>query len=169
MAKIGLKTLVAELLDAKDSGSHEFRRLYNIGVRGIREFNTDVVGTFVTKLLDVNANKTVTLPDDFISFSKAGVINEKGEIVTLRLNNQLSNFNDAHITKEARFDGVPRLTTVTNPSIPYSYPYIYYNFFIVFYCIIMMVIITKYFIFFYYTPIHFFNIFFLASTNIPII
>ena len=130
MAKIGLKTLVAELLDAKDSSSHEFRRLYNIGVRGIREFNTDVVGTFVTKLLDVNANKTVTLPEDYISYSKAGIINEKGEIVTLRLNNQLSNYNDAHITKEARFDGVPRLTTVTNPSIPYSYPYIYYNFFI---------------------------------------
>jgi hypothetical protein len=130
MAKIGLKTLVAELIDAKDSSNHEFRRLYNIGVRGIREFNTDVVGTFSTKLLDVNANKTVTLPEDYISYSKVGIINEKGEIVTLRLNNQLSTYNDAHITKEARFDGVPRLTTVTNPSIPYSYPYIYYNFFI---------------------------------------
>lgn len=130
MAKIPLKTLVAELIDAKDSSNHEFRRLYNIGVRGIREFNTDVVGTFTTKLLDVNANKTVTLPADYISYSKVGVINEKGEIVTLRLNNQLSNYNDAHTTKQGRFDGVPKLTAVTNPSIPYSYPYVYYNFFI---------------------------------------
>lgn len=130
MAKIGLKEIVAELLDSKDSSSHEFRRLYNIGVRGIREFNTDVVGTFTTKLLDVNANKTVTLPEDYISYSKVGIINEKGEIVTLRLNNQLSTYNDAHVTKNDRFEGVPRTTAVTNPSIPYNYPYIYYNFFI---------------------------------------
>lgn len=130
MAKIPLKTLVAELIDAKDSSSHEFRRLYNIGVRGIREFNTDIVGTFKTSLLDVNANKTVTLPDDYISYSKVGIINEKNEIVTLRLNNQLTNYNDGHTTKSDRFEGVPKLTTITNPSIPYSYPYVYYNFFI---------------------------------------
>lgn len=130
MAKIGLKQIIAELIDSKDSGSHEFRRLYNIGVRGIREFNTDIVGSFSTKLIDVNANKTVTLPDDFISYSKVGIINEKGEIVTLRLNNQLSTYNDAHNLKDARFDGVPKVTAITNPSIPYSYPYIYYNFFI---------------------------------------
>jgi len=130
MAKVGLKTIIAELIDAKDSGSHEFRRLYNIGVRGIREFNTDVVGTFTTKLLDVNPNKTVTLPDDYITYSKVGVINEKNEILTLRLNNQLSNYNDGHIFNADRFEGVPKITSVTNPSVPYSYPYIYYNFFI---------------------------------------
>lgn len=130
MAKIGLKTIIAELIDSKDSSSHEFRRMYNIGVRGIREFNTDVVGTFTTKLLDVNANKTVTLPEDYISYSKVGVINEKGEIITLRLNQQLSNYNDGHIFKDKRFEGVPTVTSITNPSVPYSYPYIYYNFFI---------------------------------------
>lgn len=130
MAKIGLKTLVAELIDAKDSSSHEFRRLYNIGVRGLREFNSDVVGTFVTVLLDVNANKTVTLPPDYVSYSKVGIINEKGEIVTLRLNEQLSNYNAGHNLKADRFEEVPMLTTVTNPSIPVSTPFIFYNFFI---------------------------------------
>lgn len=129
MTKIGLKTIVAELIDSKDSSSHEFRRLYNIGVRGIREFNSDVVGSFTTALLDVNANKTVTLPADYISYSKIGVINEKGEIVTLRLNQQLSTYNDAHVTKQARFDGVPKLQTMTT-SVPYNYPYVYYNLFV---------------------------------------
>jgi hypothetical protein len=130
MAKIPLKTIIAELIDSKDSSSHEFRRLYNIGVRGIREFNTDIVGNFSTALLDVNPNKTVTLPEDYVSYSKIGVINDKGEIVTLRLNNQLSGYNDAHDLKSGRFDGVPNLPTVTYPSIPYNYPYIYYNFFV---------------------------------------
>jgi hypothetical protein len=128
--KIPLKQIIAELIDSKDSSSHEFRRLYNIGVRGIREFNTDVVGTFTTKLLDVNANKTVDLPDDYITYSKIGIINEKGEIVTLRLNNQLSGYNDTHDLKADRFEGVPKITAVTNPSIPYSYPFVFYNFFI---------------------------------------
>jgi hypothetical protein len=130
MAKIGLKTLFAELIDAKDSSSQEFRRLYNIGVRGLREFNSDVVGTFVTALLPVNANKTVDLPPDYINYSKMGVINERGEIVTLRLNNQLTNYNVGHALKQDRFENVPTLNTVTSPGVPYGYPFIYFNFFV---------------------------------------
>lgn len=130
MSRIPLKTIVAELIDSKDSSSHEFRRMYNIGVRGVREFNTDIVGNFSTKLLNVNANKTVDLPEDYLSFSKIGVINEKGEIITLRSNPQLSNYNDGHPLKADRFEGVPNLGAVTYPAIPYNYPYIYYNFFV---------------------------------------
>jgi hypothetical protein len=85
MVKIGLKTIIAELIDSKDSGSHEFRRLYNIGVRGVREFNTDVVGTFTTVLLDVAPNKTAALPEDYVAFSKVGIINDKGEILSFYL------------------------------------------------------------------------------------
>lgn len=128
--KIPLKQIIAELIDSRDSSSHEFRRLYNIGVRGIREFNTDVVGTYTTKLLDVNANKTVDLPDDYVTYSKLGIINEKGEIVTLRLNNQLSTYNIGRDLKSERFEDVPKITALTNPSIPYSYPFVFFNFFI---------------------------------------
>jgi hypothetical protein len=130
MGRIGLKTIVAELIDSKDSSSHEFRRMYNIGVRGVREFNTDIVGNFSTKLLDVNANKTTDLPEDYVSYSKMGVINEKGEIVTLRSNPQLSNYNIGHPLNPDRFEGVPGIGAVSYPAIPYNYPYIYYNFFI---------------------------------------
>jgi|688.fasta_scaffold599710_2 hypothetical protein len=130
MGRIGLKTIVAELIDSKDSSSHEFRRMYNIGVRGVREFNTDIVGNFSTKLLDVNANKTADLPEDYVSYSKMGVINEKGEIVTLRSNPQLSNYNIGHPLNPDRFEGVPGIGAVSYPAIPYNYPYIYYNFFI---------------------------------------
>lgn len=130
MGRIGLKTIVAELIDSKDSSSHEFRRMYNIGVRGVREFNTDIVGNFSTKLLDVNANKTADLPEDYVSYSKMGVINEKGEIVTLRSNPQLSNYNIGHSLNPDRFEGVPGIGAVSYPAIPYNYPYIYYNFFV---------------------------------------
>jgi len=130
MSRIPLKTIVAELIDSKDSSSHEFRRMYNIGVRGVREFNTDIVGNFSTKLLDVNANKTADLPEDYVSYSKMGVINEKGEIVTLRSNPQLSNYNIGHPLNPDRFEGVPGIGAVSYPAIPYNYPYLYYNFFI---------------------------------------
>lgn len=129
MSKIPLKQIIAELIDSKDSSSHEFRRLYNIGVRGIREFNTDIVGNFTTALLDVNANKTAELPDDYVSYSKIGVINDKGEIITLRLNNQLSDYGSKRFLAEDRFIDVPKVDTITYPSVPYNYPYIYYNFF----------------------------------------
>jgi hypothetical protein len=104
--------------------------MYNIGVRGVREFNTDIVGNFSTKLLDVNANKTADLPEDYVTYSKMGVINEKGEIVTLRSNPQLSNYNIGHPLNPDRFEGVPGIGAVSYPAIPYNYPYIYYNFFI---------------------------------------
>lgn len=130
MVRIGLKQIIAELIDSKDSSSHEFRRLYNIGVRGVREFNTDVSGNFSTKLIDVNANKTAELPCDYITYSKIGVINEKGEIVTLKSNPQLSNYNDGRVLNEDRFEDVPAIQSVTYPAIPYNYPYIYYNFFV---------------------------------------
>jgi hypothetical protein len=80
--------------------------------------------------LDVNANKTADLPEDYVSYSKMGVINEKGEIVTLRSNPQLSNYNIGHPLNPDRFEGVPGIGAVSYPAIPYNYPYIYYNFFV---------------------------------------
>ena len=59
MATIGLRQLVAQFLDSADQSSHQFRRMYNIGVRGSRAFNLDITGQMITVLLPVNVNNTV--------------------------------------------------------------------------------------------------------------
>jgi hypothetical protein len=83
MATIGLRQIVAQFLDSADQSSHQFRRMYNIGVRGSRAFNLDITGTMITALLPVNVNNTVNLPVDYLTYSKMGIINERGEIITL--------------------------------------------------------------------------------------
>lgn len=89
-----LKKVIGQFLNSADQSSHQFLRLYNMGKFGLEtEFNLDITGTFKTLILDVNGNKTVNLPCDYITYKKIGFLNGKGEVVTLKRNNQLSTLN----------------------------------------------------------------------------
>jgi hypothetical protein len=86
-----IKKIVAQFISSSDLSQNQFVRLYNLAVRGVEnEFNLDICGTFKTELLNVEDNKTVFLPDDYINYSKIGIINNAGEFVTLKRNNQLA-------------------------------------------------------------------------------
>lgn len=125
---IPLKKIVAEFLDSADQSSHQFRRLYNIGVRGMREFNLDVTGSLKTVVLDINANKTCELPCDYISYSKIGVLNDKGEVLCFKRNDQLSNFNMTNFNMSNRSEGAPNVTSIGNWVNPTSFPFFFYNY-----------------------------------------
>ena len=89
--KISVKRIIGEFLSSTDESQHRFLRLWNIAKFGMEtEFNLDLTGVIKTVLLDVNANKTVNLPCDYVSYSKIGEINGKGEVVTYKRNNQLT-------------------------------------------------------------------------------
>lgn len=126
MKKIPLKTIVAEFIDSSDQSSHQFRRLYNIGVRGMREFNMDIMGSFKTVVLNVSPNKTAELPCDYLSYSKLGVINDKGEVATFKRNDQLSNYVGNNV--DDRTAGLPSITSIGSFTNPSSYPFLYYNY-----------------------------------------
>lgn len=124
----GLRQIIAQFLDSADQSSHQFRRLYNIGVRGCREFNLDITGQFKTVLLPVNPNKTVTLPQDYLTYSKMGIVNERGEVITFTKNEQLSQYHAIYTQQVERNEGVPELTTIGNYVAPLPYPYLYSNY-----------------------------------------
>lgn len=128
MKKIQLKQIVAEFIDSADQSSHQFRRLYNIGIRGMREFNMDIMGAFKTVILDINPNKTAELPCDYITYSKIGVINDKGEVATFKRNDQLSNLNEAMLNMSNRTGDAPEINSIGSFTNPSSYPFLYYNF-----------------------------------------
>lgn len=89
--KIKGKEIVGQFLNSADQGSPEFMRLWNMLVWGLKtEFNLDITGTFKTVIIDVNANKTAPLPCDYITYSKIGQLNDRGEVVTYKKNTQLS-------------------------------------------------------------------------------
>lgn len=126
--KIALKKIVGEFLDSADQSSHQFRRLYNIGVRGMREFNMDITGSLKTVVLDINANKTAELPCDYIAYSKIGVLNDKGEVLTFKRNDQLSNYNQDNFNQANRSEGAPSVTSIGNWVNPTSFPFFFYNY-----------------------------------------
>ena len=87
---VGLSEVIYQYIDQARLSNSDYRRLWTIGVRGVEEMGMDVYGTTKTVKLVVNANKTVTLPSDYVGFSKVGIFNQKGEVSTLRRNKNLN-------------------------------------------------------------------------------
>jgi len=128
-----IKKIVAQFLNSADRSTHDFARLYNIGVRGLEnEFSLDVTGTFKTVLLDVEPNKTVILPCGYINYSKIGIVNQAGEFVTLKRNDQLSQYHATAFTNTSRNAGVPSINSFGAPQglnlLGYNNTY-YFNFY----------------------------------------
>jgi hypothetical protein len=87
---IELGEIIYQYMDQSKMTASEYRRLWPIAVRGVEELGLDVYAVPKTEKLLVNANKTVTLPSDYIAFSKVGVLNAYGEVATLRKNKELT-------------------------------------------------------------------------------
>lgn len=112
MAKIPLKQVIAELLDAADQSEHTFRKVYRIGVRACRKFNMDVYGSFKTVLLPVNSDHTVTYPDDYMDYSMIGVVNECGEMVPLKHNQDVVPFKQQYVSALGQTVQVPTVAGI---------------------------------------------------------
>lgn len=121
-----LSKIVAQYLNSSDRSSNEFARVYNIAVRGLEnEFNLDICGQFKTVLIDVEPNKTVQLPVDYLNYSKIGIVNNVGEFVCLKRNDQLSGYHAYYFQETDRNAGVPLVNTFGNPFALNNYPYNY--------------------------------------------
>lgn len=78
--RVKLSSIVAQYLDLVNLGKAEYARAYRVAIRGWRELNWDIVGSVKTVKLPVSANKTIALPDDFISEIDFGRGNLNGGI-----------------------------------------------------------------------------------------
>ena len=64
--------------------------VHNYALRGIREMGFDVLQRIRSIKLSVNNNDTVDLPDDFVSLSKIGVVDNDGVIQVLAPNHNIN-------------------------------------------------------------------------------
>lgn len=123
MSKISVKQLCIEYLGSRDEGSDRFVRLYNIArLQGVRKFNMDITGTFRTQLLSIGPNHTVPFPIDFLDYSMVGIVNEHGEGVPLKHNEDIVPIKQAFLTQQDGIVGVPKLRGVIEqfgaPGVP---------------------------------------------------
>lgn len=129
MTTIPLTQIIAELLDSSDRSSHYFRRLYRIGMQVARKFNRDITGEFKTVLLDVSANGTVSWPCDYLDYATLGVVNDNGELVPLRHNEDLSLLKQAYLASHSSVVSAPNIPSCVNGGSPqFPFPFYWLNY-----------------------------------------
>ena len=105
---IPIDRVVKYYMSAANLTSAHYLRLYHFGVSGLVDLGMDLTEDIKTERLDVEANKTVILPPDYIQWVKVGVLNENGEVATLRRNDSLTTYgmlDDDRLSKNTG-DGV---------------------------------------------------------------
>lgn len=85
-----LKEIIYGYMDEAQQNSAAFRRLWGIAVRGVEDLSMDVVPNIRTCRLCIDGNLTAQLPEDYINWSKVGVLNQSGEVATLKYNTTLT-------------------------------------------------------------------------------
>ena len=71
------------LVDEGKSSEHDYLRYFNIGLRGLKELSFDVSRNIKTIELELNEVSAVTLPPDYIKYTKIATSDSSGGLHTL--------------------------------------------------------------------------------------
>lgn len=105
---VPLKQVVALFSDQYDKSEGDQDRYWLLGMRGLVVLNQDVSALPKTVRLPVQMNKTVPYPTDCLTWIKVGLMNERGEVNTLKINKALTTYRDTNPN---------RLNALANPDI----------------------------------------------------
>jgi len=128
-----LKTVVAYFSDQHDKSEGDQDKYWLLGLRALTDLNFEISAEPKTVRLPVMPNKTVRFPADCLSWSKIGLLNSNGEMVTLKINTGLTTFRDMNANRLE--DLTPNINnsitslTGTNLFLNYYYMNNYYNLF----------------------------------------
>ena len=112
---VSLKQIVSYFLDEPPQKSMlDFDSAWILSFRALVDMLFDVTAEPVTVRLPVNGNQTVDFPPDCISWTKIGILNNNGEVSTLKINNALTSFKDTNPNRLTQLtpditDGLPTL------------------------------------------------------------
>lgn len=91
---VSLDTVINLYLDRSEQSVHKYYKCWQIAFSGMEELGLDFFYQIKSVKLPVNSNLTVSLPDDYLNYSKVGVLNSQGEIIPMGYNNKLTTFAD---------------------------------------------------------------------------
>lgn len=86
-------------LDESEQSNHKYFKIWQLCFRCLSELGLDFFYTTKSVKLPINANLTVTLPADYLNYSKVGVLNQQGEIIPMGVNNNLTTAFDLSPTR----------------------------------------------------------------------
>lgn len=91
---ISLESVINDYLNESEQSHNKYFKLYHIAFRGLEHLGLDFFYKVKSVKLPINANKTVTLPADYLKYTKLGILNGAGELVPLKYNEKLTSFSD---------------------------------------------------------------------------
>jgi hypothetical protein len=91
---INIDEVINDYLDRSEQSIHKYWKMWHIAFDGMQQMGLDFFYTIRSVKLPVNPNRTVTLPDNYLQYSKIGVLNAVGEIIPMAYNNKLTKFAD---------------------------------------------------------------------------
>jgi hypothetical protein len=96
---ISLDEPINEYMSEAELSNHKYFKLWHLAFRALTELGLDAFYVVRAVKLPVNANLTVTLPADYLNYSKVGVLNQQGEIIPMGINNKLTTAFDLMPTR----------------------------------------------------------------------
>ncbi len=94
LSYISLDSVINDYLNESDQSVNKYFKLYHLGFRGMENMGLDFFYRIQAVKLPINSNFTVTLPANCMNWTKVGVLNNKGEIIPLLNNNNLTTYAD---------------------------------------------------------------------------
>lgn len=91
---VSLDTVVNLYLDRSEQSAHKYYKCWQLAFSGMEEMGLDFFYQIKSVKLPVLSNLTVSLPDDYLNYSKVGVLNSVGEIIPLGYNSNLTTYAD---------------------------------------------------------------------------
>lgn len=96
---ISLDECITDYLNESEQSNHKYFKLWHISYRGLTELGLDAFFHVKSIKIPVLSNLTAPLPPDYLQYSKVGVLNQQGEIITMGVNNKLTVAFDLNPTR----------------------------------------------------------------------
>lgn len=121
-AYIELEEIINDYLNESEQSNHKYFKLWHIAFRGMTELGLDFFYQIKSVKLPIGANLTVPLPNDYLNYSKVGVLNNAGEIIPLDYNNNLTTYSGLQPQRiEQTQDNTLQLPILGTTPIWYNY------------------------------------------------
>jgi len=117
---------VSMFLDQYSKSDKDRDKAWIMAFRGYRVMGFAASWEAKTVRLPVNGNLTVTLPSDYITWTKIGVLNASNEVSTLKVNNALTKLKDTNLNRQDYL--TPNVPTINFANIALNPFYLNYYF-----------------------------------------
>jgi len=91
---ITLDSCVLDYLNEAELSNNKYAKIWQLAYRGLEDLGLDFFYKVQSVKLPINSNLTVTLPQDYLQWTKVGVLNNAGEVVPLYYNDKLTTYAD---------------------------------------------------------------------------